>query len=408
MALATVNAASDRTAETTSVEPSDSAVRLLAARDRLLGQLTLIAGAIGATGMAAAFLFAGSLNVFEKAALTAVSAVVLALIVVFTRTGLRLIGIAAAVASAAAVVIASAPGIDAANELGIAICASVTAPATSILLIPRRRGVPDMAVGLVAALGAVGYASVVVGGGNLYLMITATVGWAAAVTAGSWISVAMDRTVERFAVVDAAYDVEHAASVIATRKRQDARLLHDTVLATLSLVAHGGRGVDPETLRTQANIDSRMLRNLRLTGIADHDSTRFAAPPQEEFELGMTFESVRHRFAGLGLNVNWHGEGRLLLASDRIDALLGAVGECLENVRRHSGVIDADVTVTADDNAVRTMVTDQGAGFDPDAIEHGRLGFAESVVGRLESVGGKVRVFSSPGAGTTVMLEVPK
>ncbi|ANJ26618.1 hypothetical protein ATC03_07725 [Agromyces aureus] len=402
-----MDAASDRTADTPSGEPSDSAARLLAARDRLLGRLTLIAGVIGTTGMAAAFVFAESLTGIEKASLATLSAVVLVLVVLFIRTGLRLTGIAAAVASAAAVVIASAPGIDAANELGIAICASVTAPATSILLIPRRRGVRDMAIGLVAALAAVGYASVV-GGGDLYLMITATVGWAAAVTAGLWISVAMDRTVERFADVDAAYDVEHAASVIATRKRQDARLLHDTVLATLSLVAHGGRGVDQETLRTQANIDSRMLRNLRLTGIADHDGTRFAAPPQEEFELGTTFESVRHRFAGLGLNVNWHGEGRLLLASDRIDALLGAVGECLENVRRHSGVIDADVTVTADDNAVRAMVTDQGAGFDPGAIEAGRLGFTESIVGRLESVGGKVRVFSSPGAGTTVMLEVPK
>jgi signal transduction histidine kinase len=106
--------------------------------------------------------------------------------------------------------------------------------------------------------------------------------------------------------------------------------------------------------------------------------------------------------------VNWHGAGQLLLPRESLDALLGALGECLENVRRHSGVNEADVTVTDDERAVRAMITDAGAGFEPDAVDPGRLGFAESVVGRLHAVGGRARVFSSPGAGTTVMLEVPK
>ena len=47
-------------------------------------------------------------------------------------------------------------------------------------------------------------------------------------------------------------------------------------------------------------------------------------------------------------------------------------------------------------------------GFEPDAVDGGRLGYAESVVGRLNTVGGRARIFSSPGSGTTVMLEVPK
>ncbi|WP_425457640.1 ATP-binding protein [Agromyces intestinalis] len=77
-------------------------------------------------------------------------------------------------------------------------------------------------------------------------------------------------------------------------------------------------------------------------------------------------------------------------------------------MRRHSGVAEADVTVTDDDRTVRAMVTDSGAGFEPGEVDRARLGFAESVVGRLDAVGGRARVFSSPGAGTTVMLEVPK
>lgn len=122
----------------------------------------------------------------------------------------------------------------------------------------------------------------------------------------------------------------------------------------------------------------------------------------------MTFESVRQRFARMGLDVNWHGAGRLALPRDTLDALLGALGECLENVRRHSGVTEADVTVSDDERTVRAMVTDAGSGFEPAAVDGARLGYAESVVGRLSVVGGRARIFSSPGSGTTVMLEVPK
>ena len=36
------------------------------------------------------------------------------------------------------------------------------------------------------------------------------------------------------------------------------------------------------------------------------------------------------------------------------------------------------------------------------------VGFTESIVARLRDVGGNARLFSSPGSGTTVVLEVPK
>jgi signal transduction histidine kinase len=66
------------------------------------------------------------------------------------------------------------------------------------------------------------------------------------------------------------------------------------------------------------------------------------------------------------------------------------------------------VTITDDDTTVRAMVTDAGVGFDLEGVASGRLGVAESVVARLRDVGGNARLFSSPGSGTTVVLEVPK
>ena len=57
---------------------------------------------------------------------------------------------------------------------------------------------------------------------------------------------------------------------------------------------------------------------------------------------------------------------------------------------------------------VRAMVTDAGVGFNISDIDEARLGFKDSVVARLKEVGGNARLFSSPGSGTTVVLEVPK
>jgi signal transduction histidine kinase len=71
-------------------------------------------------------------------------------------------------------------------------------------------------------------------------------------------------------------------------------------------------------------------------------------------------------------------------------------------------VSEAHVTITDDDETVRAMVTDAGRGFEIGSIESGRLGFTESIVARLRDVGGNARLFSSPGSGTTVVLEVPK
>jgi signal transduction histidine kinase len=130
--------------------------------------------------------------------------------------------------------------------------------------------------------------------------------------------------------------------------------------------------------------------------------------PVQESTLGNTLESVKQRFRRIGLEVNWHGTGHVLLPSETLDAFLLALAECLENVRRHSGVDHAHVTITDDEATVRAMVTDDGVGFELDAVGEGRLGFAESIVARLRDVGGNARLFSSPGSGTTVVLEVPK
>lgn len=240
-------------------------------------------------------------------------------------------------------------------------------------------------------------------------LIFTVAGWVALTATGVWLSRTVPRTLTRISTMSRAYRVERQASETEARRRQGARLLHDTVLATLTLLAHSGVGVSAGALREQAAEDAALLRQLRLGFTPDPTrSGDYKLKPVEESTLGNTLESVKQRFRRMGLEVNWHGTGQVLLPSDILDAFLLALGECLENVRRHSGVNEAHVTITDDETTVRAMVTDSGKGFDVSTIEQGRLGFTESIVARLREVGGNARLFSSPGSGTTVVLEVPK
>jgi signal transduction histidine kinase len=234
-------------------------------------------------------------------------------------------------------------------------------------------------------------------------------GWVLSAVLGYWLSASVPRAARRIYSIGNAHRAERQASETEAQRRQGARLLHDTVLATLTLLAHSGVGVAPEALRQQASEDARLLRQLRLGATPTPESSGpYNLTPVEETPLGTTLESVKQRFGRMGLEVSWHGTGQVLLPSDVLDAFLLSLAECLENVRRHSGVTQAHVTITDDATTVRAMVTDAGVGFDLDVIDDDKFGFRESVIGRLREVGGNARLFSSPGSGTTVVLEVPR
>ncbi|MHC5796921.1 sensor histidine kinase [Lacisediminihabitans sp. FW035] len=235
------------------------------------------------------------------------------------------------------------------------------------------------------------------------------VGWVLASVFGYWLSASIPRAARRIYSIGRAHRAERQASETEAQRRQGARLLHDTVLATLTLLAHSGVGVAASALQQQAGEDARLLRQLRLGATpVPQSSGVYNLEPVEETALGTTLESVKQRFGRMGLEVSWHGTGQVLLPSEVLDAFLLALAECLENVRRHAGVTDAHVTITDDESTVRAMVTDAGVGFNISDIDEARLGFKDSVVARLKDVGGNARLFSSPGAGTTVVLEVPK
>ena len=218
----------------------------------------------------------------------------------------------------------------------MAVLGGVTSASVAIPLVVRHRG--RLLVSALAADRARHDLVVAAWWHDLRAVAVATAaGWAACGVLGAWIDRAIAHAADRIDEVGRAHEAERLASELEAQQRQDARVLHDTVLATLSLLAHSGVGVGPP------RCDSRPATTpaCSASSASAHPSTRLrprSSPPRPRDDaLSTTFESVRQRFARMGLDVNWHGAGQLALPRETLDALLGALGECLENVRRHSG-----------------------------------------------------------------------
>ncbi|MGH9380998.1 MAG: sensor histidine kinase [Thermoanaerobaculia bacterium] len=87
------------------------------------------------------------------------------------------------------------------------------------------------------------------------------------------------------------------------------------------------------------------------------------------------------------------------------------VQEALTNVLKHSGTRQAEVDLAVEDQQLRLVVRDRGRGFEPQRAlaeleEHGGLGL-RGIHDRVGLLGGRTRVESTPGAGTTLHVRVP-
>jgi signal transduction histidine kinase len=88
-------------------------------------------------------------------------------------------------------------------------------------------------------------------------------------------------------------------------------------------------------------------------------------------------------------------------------ALYRVVQEALTNVTRHAEATHVDVLLELRGDQVVLIVEDNGVGFDVEtATEEGRLGLV-GMRERAQMLGGTWMMESTPGKGTTIVVEVP-
>lgn len=198
---------------------------------------------------------------------------------------------------------------------------------------------------------------------------------------------------------------EQLSRLRSTIETQAAALVHDTVLNSLTAVAVSAPGRLSAELRTQLQHDLELLIGgdwLREFGESTADPV---ADTESQRRLSAAIEECRR----LGLAVETTGDITAVrrLSSERGAALALAVKQCLVNVLSHAGTDKAQVAIYGTDTDVAVMVVDAGRGFSQDNTGGDRLGMRTSIHRRIEAVDGQVRVWSTPGRGTSVMMQVP-
>jgi PAS domain S-box-containing protein len=83
------------------------------------------------------------------------------------------------------------------------------------------------------------------------------------------------------------------------------------------------------------------------------------------------------------------------------------VQEAITNARRHSRARRLRVGIGRADGGVRIVVEDDGRGFDPAAVPDDRFGL-EGIRQRSRLLGGRPRIESAPGKGTTIEVTIPE
>jgi signal transduction histidine kinase len=111
-----------------------------------------------------------------------------------------------------------------------------------------------------------------------------------------------------------------------------------------------------------------------------------------------------------GIQVEFHHTGLDQRFAPEIET--GAyriVQEALTNVARHAGVSTVRIQVDATKEALHLYVMDEGAGFDADGAmaSGGSTGLA-GMRERATLLGGVFLVSSTPGAGATIEVELPR
>jgi len=236
------------------------------------------------------------------------------------------------------------------------------------------------------------------------------------------------------AALDRADCDARAQYVVLTRnieRREHERLLHDTVLNTLTALARAGTG---DAAVGRCRHDITLMEDVLSDpgepddagGPGDRGLPGSRAGGRPYGGLLISIEAVANEMRARGLNV--HLEVGAPAAHEDVPevpapaggvvpapvaaAFAHAVREALANVTSHAGTGEAWVEVTEpapgteviEPGGLQVTVRDAGAGFDPARVDPARLGLRRSIVERIADSGGRASIRSAPGEGTVVTM----
>jgi signal transduction histidine kinase len=252
------------------------------------------------------------------------------------------------------------------------------------------------------------------------LAVTAAISAAAAafsVTFGSWIVRIIGQSAERASLIEQLESTRaelaaahHDAGMAAERQRLSAEI-HDTIaqgfasLVMLLQAAEASLRADPDGAAHHLRLAIQTARE----NLAEARALVAGLSPAQ-LDGGTLHDALRRvagqlrSQAGIAADLEITGTVRPLATSAEV-VLLRVCQEALANVRKHAGASRAGVRLAYQADAVELEVSDDGTGFDPDAVCSG-YGLS-GMRARVAEAGGALIVRSAPRAGTSVRVTVP-
>jgi signal transduction histidine kinase len=191
-------------------------------------------------------------------------------------------------------------------------------------------------------------------------------------------------------------------------RRRLARELHDQVGQDLTSVLLGLKAVEDaadDAARAAAigDVREQVVETL-------HDVRRLAVELRpkalDDFGLVPALERLTTTIAERsGIRIDFAPQVQERLRQDVETALYRVVQEALTNVVKHSGAGAASVVLAQGDDNVTAVVEDDGRGFEPHDNAEG-FGLA-AMAERLALIGGRLKIESGAGKGTTIVAEAP-
>jgi signal transduction histidine kinase len=188
-------------------------------------------------------------------------------------------------------------------------------------------------------------------------------------------------------------------------RRRLARELHDETGQALASILLGlkslERQVGPEPVATIRELVGSALDDVRRLTV------ELRPPALDDFGLAPALERLTSLVATRsGLDIQLSVRSPVALPSEQETALYRIVQEALTNIVKHAGASSVSIIVMASGGTVRLVIEDDGAGFDPAKVRDGALGLV-GIRERVSLLDGRFEIDSSPGAGTTLLVELP-
>jgi len=190
-------------------------------------------------------------------------------------------------------------------------------------------------------------------------------------------------------------------------RRRIARDLHDVVLQDLAGALQGMQAAQMESEKSGAGLEQEIAALRRVVeGLRN-------AIYDLRLEKGQPFIRAVESLVEFNRQLTPEREIRLTVHDgfppelpDGADVeLLRVLQEALVNARRHSAARHVEVVLSKNRHTVRAAVADDGRGFDLASVREG-VGIS-GMRERASALGGRLKIESSPGKGTSVKVEVP-